>query len=82
MQCFMKIFSRVLKLYSGNDFHRKHFKGHNSVKKCRWSYSSFTAHRLMVTYICTNIHENILDGIKVIERTRFSLEKFQRGIIP
>ena len=26
----------------------------------------------MVVYICTNFHENILDFIKVTERTRFS----------
>ena len=26
-------------------------------------------------------HKNILDNIKVIEQTRFSQEKFQRGII-
>ena len=36
----------------------------------------------MVVYICTKFHENILDGIKVMERTQFSNEKFQRGIIP
>ena len=29
----------------------------------------FPAHPLMVVYICTKFHENILDGIKVIERT-------------
>ena len=29
----------------------------------------FPAHRQMVVYICTKFHENILDGIKVIERT-------------
>ena len=34
----------------------------------------------MLVYICTNFHENILDCIKVIERTRFSSEKFQRAI--
>ena len=34
---------------------------------------------LTYSYISTKFHENILDGIK---RTRFSLEKFQRGIIP
>ena len=28
----MKIFSTVLKLQSGHDFHRKISKGHNSVK--------------------------------------------------
>ena len=32
----------------------------------------FSAHRLIMVYICTKFHENILDGIKVIERTRFS----------
>ena len=37
---------------------------------------------MMVVYICTNFLENILDGIKVIEKTHFSYEKFQRGIIP
>ena len=29
----------------------------------------FSEHRLMVVYISTKFHENILDGIKVIERT-------------
>ena len=32
-------------------------------------------------YICTKFHENILDGIKVIQQTRFSIENFQRSII-
>ena len=41
----------------------------------------FSAHRLMVVYFYTKFHENILDGIKVIERTRFSWEKFQTGKI-
>ena len=35
----------------------------------------------MVVYICIKFHENILGGIKFIQRTQFSLEKFQRGII-
>ena len=48
-------------------------KGHYSVKKCRWSYDLFfSTHRLIVVYICAKFHENILKGIKVIERTRFS----------
>ena len=34
-----------------------------------------------VLFLCTS-SENILDGIKVIEQTGFSYEKFQRGIIP
>ena len=32
----------------------------------------------MVVYICTNFHENILDIIKVTERTRFSYT-FSKG---
>ena len=36
----------------------------------------------MVVYICSKFHANILDGIRVIERTRHSSEKFQRAIIP
>ena len=30
----------------------------------------FFAHRLMMVYICTKVHENILNGIRVMERTR------------
>ena len=30
-------------------------------------------------YICANFHEIILNGIKVIERTRFLYGKLQRG---
>ena len=48
-------------------------KGHNSVFLCTSSDDG---------YICTKFHENILEGIKVIEQTQFSKEKFQRGIIP
>ena len=46
-------------------------KGHNSIKKVELRLF-FSAHHLIVVYICTKFHENILDGIKVIERTRFS----------
>ena len=35
----------------------------------------------MLLNICTKFHENILDDIKVIEQTRFSLDIFQRGIL-
>ena len=46
-------------------------KGHKSVKM-QVELWFFFAHRLMVVYISTKCHENIFDGIKVIERTRFS----------
>ena len=47
-------------------------KGHNSVKNVCGVTVLFSAHCLMVVYICSKFHENILDGIKVIERTQFS----------
>ena len=54
-------------------FIEKISKGHNSVKTVDGVtvLFFFYAHRLMVVYICTKFHENILDGIKVLERTRF-----------
>ena len=36
---------------------------------------------LVMLYICAKFHEIILNGIKVIERTRFLYGKLQRGII-
>ena len=33
----------------------------------------------MLLYIYTKFHENIIDSIKVIEQTRFSLEKISKG---
>ena len=68
----MTIFSTVSKLKSGHDFHRKNSKGHNSVIMEVELRFYFSFHRLMVVYICTKFYDNILDGIKVIQRTRFS----------
>ena len=45
-------------------------KGHNSVKmlvECRFLVS---AHCLIMVYIYTKFHENILNGNRVMERTR------------
>ena len=47
-------------------------KGCNSVKVLVELQFFFSAHRMMVVYISTKYHENILDSIEVIERTRFS----------
>ena len=41
----------------------------------------FSACPLIILYICIKFYENILDGNKLVEQTRFSLEIFQRGII-
>ena len=57
-------------------------KRHNSKKMMVELRFLFSAHRLIMVYISTKFHEIILNGMKVIERTRFSCEKFQRGIIP
>ena len=57
-------------------FNQKISKGHNSIKIVSVVTFLFSAPRLMV-YICTNFHENILDGIKVIELTWFSKKKFK-----
>ena len=41
-----------------------------------------SACHLVMLYICAEFHEIILNGIKVIERTRFLYGKLQRGITP
>ena len=41
----------------------------------------FSAHCLIMLYICTKFRENILKGFRVIERTRFPYLNFQRDII-
>ena len=43
---------------------------------------SISARCLVMLYICAKFHEIILNGFKVIERTRFLYGKLQRGIIP
>ena len=48
-------------------------KENNSEKKIKMKLRFlFAAHCLIKFYICTKFHETILDGFKVIERTRFS----------
>ena len=63
---FMKISMTVLKLYSGHNFPVKDSKGPNSAKKCRWSYADC----LILFYISTMFHENILNAIRVMKQTR------------
>ena len=62
----MQISMTVLNLQSGHDFETS--QGHYSEKKRSSSNGSY----LMLLYICTKFHENILNGIKIIERERFS----------
>ena len=40
-----------------------------------------SAHYLVMLYICAKFHEIVLNGIKVIERTRFLYGKLQREVI-
>ena len=64
------------KLLSGNNFQTEIFNGHNSLKNvgqvmvlnlCTTSHDAF-----YLVYIYSKFHENILNGIKVIEGTQFS----------
>ena len=41
-----------------------------------------SARRLVMLYICAKFHAITLNGIKVIEETRFLYGKLQRGLIP
>ena len=72
----MKISQQFSKLLSGHYFQTEIFKGHNSLKNvgrvmvlnlCTSSYDA-----LYLVYICTEFHENVLVGIKVIQQTQFS----------
>ena len=72
VQTFKKIFLWYLSYREDTIFIAKLSNGHNSVKHLGELQFFFSAHRLMVDYICTKFHENILDGIKVTDRTRFS----------
>ena len=69
----MKISQQFSKVLSGHYFQTEILKGHNSPKNvgrvmvlnlCTSSYDA-----LYLVYICIKFHENILNGIKVIERT-------------
>ena len=57
-------------------------KGNNSAKKVGGVTVLISARCLIMLYICAKLHEIILNGIKVIERTQFLYGKLQRGIIP
>ena len=45
-------------------------KGHYSIKILVELQFLFSGHRLIMVYICTMFHENILNGIRVMERTQ------------
>ena len=50
---------------------RKITKGNNSAKNADGAMLLISACHLIMLYISTKFHENILNGIKVIEWTRF-----------
>ena len=51
-------------------FIRKISKGHNSLNNVGGCWFSFSAHRQIMVYICTNFHENTLNGFRVMELTK------------
>ena len=48
----------------------KSIEGHNSVKTESRAMALFSAHRLIMLYICANFHIDISNGLKDIERPR------------
>ena len=56
-------------------------KGNNFAKNVGGVTVLISARRLVMLYIYAKFHEIILNGIEVIERTRFLYGKLQRGII-
>ena len=60
----------------------KSTKGINSAKNVCGVTVLTSAYLLVMLYISTKLCEIISNGIKVIERTRFLVQKLQRGIIP
>ena len=71
----MKISQQLSKLLGRHYLQTEIFKRHHSIKNvgqvmvlnlCTSSYDA-----LYLVYICIKFHENILDGIRVIERTQF-----------
>ena len=68
----MKISQQFSKLLSGHYFQTEFFslKNVGRVMVLNLCTSSYDA--LYLIYICTEFHENILVGIKVIEQTQFS----------
>ena len=49
----MKIPQRVSELLRGHDFHSEFLKGHNYIKMEVELRFLFSAHRMMMLYICT-----------------------------
>ena len=67
----MKIFYTVSKLWSGHDFYKKKLsKGHNSVKNVGGVSVLVLCTSSDDGYICIKFHENILNGIRVMELQR------------
>ena len=46
-------------------------KGHNSLNITHGVNVLFSAHHLIMVYICTKYRENILNGFRVIDRIQF-----------
>ena len=65
----MKISLAVLKLQSGQDFQLITSKGHDSAKKVSGVIVLFLGTPSDGDFVCTKFYENVLEGIKDIERT-------------
>ena len=80
---FCEIISKGIKVIEQTQFLvRKLQRGNNSAKNVCGVVVLISARRLVMLYISTKFCEIILNGFKVIERTRFLVRKLGRGIIP
>ena len=53
-------------------------KEHSSLNIIHGVKVLFSAHHLIMIYICTKFRENILNGFRVLERTRFQC--YNKGV--
>ena len=80
---FCEIISNGIKVIERTQFlYQKFQRGIIPPKNVGGVTVLISARRLVMLYISTKFCEIISNGIKVIERTRFLYQKFQRGIIP
>ena len=79
---FYTIIFDPFKVIERTQFHTGKLQREIPPPKCRWSYDSCSLYIVQLYFIFQQNQENILYNFEVIERTQFSYEIFQRGIIP
>ena len=70
-------YQAMSELWSQNAFDIISHKGHNSLNIIHGVKVLFSAHHLIMVYICTKFRENILNGFRVSEHTQF--QRYYKG---